>query len=111
VNQPSFPADLRDIATSVRIATGTECSRVELCAALLKSLEREYRSLLDRPDARDSILRRFQEHSSWISGKRVRIEENGEYRGVTAGLDSRGFLLVRTSDGVRTVLSGTVRAD
>jgi BirA family biotin operon repressor/biotin-[acetyl-CoA-carboxylase] ligase len=111
VNQPSFPADLRDIATSVRLATGTECSRVELCAALLKSLEREYRNLLNGSEASVSILTRFQERSSWTSGKRVRVEENGEFRGVTEGLDERGFLRVRTSDGIRTVLSGTVRAE
>jgi BirA family biotin operon repressor/biotin-[acetyl-CoA-carboxylase] ligase len=111
VNQASFSTDLREIATSVRIATGTECSRVELCAALLKSLEREYRGLLEDGAARESILRRFQERSSWTRGKRVRIEENGEFRGMTEGLDSRGFLLVRTPEGVRTVLSGTVRAE
>ncbi len=37
-----FRKNLRD-ATSLRIQTGTEWSRVELCAALLKSLDREYR--------------------------------------------------------------------
>ena len=47
VNQSSFPADLQTLATSLRLATGTEWSRVELCTALLKSLDREYRSLLE----------------------------------------------------------------
>ena len=60
-----FPAELQPIATSLRLASGTEWSRVELCAALLKSLDREYRDLLEKPDARESILRRFQERSSW----------------------------------------------
>src|SRR5271163_1332128 len=36
VNQVKFPAELREIATSLRIETGTEWSRVELCAAALK---------------------------------------------------------------------------
>jgi BirA family biotin operon repressor/biotin-[acetyl-CoA-carboxylase] ligase len=40
----------------------------------------------------------------------VRIEENGGFEGVTEGLDARGFLKVRTAQGLRTVLSGTVRA-
>jgi BirA family biotin operon repressor/biotin-[acetyl-CoA-carboxylase] ligase len=40
----------------------------------------------------------------------VRIEENAEFEGITEGLDSRGFLQVRTKEGLRTVLSGTVRA-
>jgi len=108
VNQASFPKDLA--ATSLRLATGSEWSRVELAAALLKSLDREYRRLLEDPGARQSILRRFAENSSWLHGKAVRIEENGSsFEGTTDGLDERGFLLVRTAGGARTVLSGTVR--
>jgi BirA family transcriptional regulator, biotin operon repressor / biotin---[acetyl-CoA-carboxylase] ligase len=110
VNQASFPEELS--ATSLRLATGTEWSRVELVAALLKSLHREYRTLLEANDARESILQRFAKNSSWVVGKKVRIEENGaSFTGITEGLDARGFLLVRTEKIVRTVLSGTVRAE
>jgi hypothetical protein len=66
--------------------------------------------LLEDANARESILRRFAENSSWVQGKNVRIEENGaSFEGTTAGLDARGFLLVRTVRGMQTVLSGTVR--
>jgi BirA family biotin operon repressor/biotin-[acetyl-CoA-carboxylase] ligase len=110
VNQKGFPKDLADQATSLRLATGTEWSRVELVGALLKLLHREYRDLVERADARPSILKRFTENSSWVQGKKVRIEENGTgFEGTTAGLDDRGFLQVRTPQGVQTVLSGTVR--
>jgi BirA family biotin operon repressor/biotin-[acetyl-CoA-carboxylase] ligase len=44
-----------------------------------------------------------------IRGKPVRVEENGGFEGVTEGLDPRGFLQVRTGDGVRVVYSGSVR--
>ena len=108
VNQENFPIELRSVATSLRTASKREWSRVEVCAALLKSLDREYRTLLQRPDARDSVLRRFQERSSSVRGHPVRIEENGGFEGVTDGLDSRGFLQVRTPHGLRIVLSGTV---
>ncbi len=108
VNQATFPKDLP--ATSLRLVTGSEWSRVELAGALLKSLDREYRQLIEDSDARESILRRFAENSSWVYGKRVRIEENGSaFEGTTEGLDPRGFLQVRTAHGVQTVLSGTVR--
>jgi BirA family transcriptional regulator, biotin operon repressor / biotin---[acetyl-CoA-carboxylase] ligase len=109
VNQACFPSELQRTATSLRLATGTEWPRVELCAALLKSLNREYRDLLQKPGAHDSILRRFQEHSSSARGCQVQVDENGGFEGVTEGLDQRGFLQVRTAHGVRTVLSGTVR--
>jgi BirA family biotin operon repressor/biotin-[acetyl-CoA-carboxylase] ligase len=108
VNQASFPKELS--ATSLRLATGSEWSRVEVVAALLKSLDREYRQLLEDRGARESILRRFAENSSWAQGKAVRIEENGSaFEGTTEGLDPRGFLQVRTANGMQTVLSGTVR--
>ena len=109
VNQATFPKDL--LATSLRLVTGREWSRVELVGALLKSLDSEYRQLRDDPGAaRESILRRFAQNSSWVLGKKVRIEENSAaFEGTTEGLDSRGFLQVRTGQRMQTVLSGTVR--
>lgn len=109
VNQVKFPAELREIATSLRIETGTEWSRVELLAALLKSLDREYRNLGEDAGARDAILRRFEESSSSVRGRKVSVEENGGLTGISEGLDERGFLRIRTSEGLRTVVSGTVR--
>ena len=110
VNHASFPKGIADEATSLRLATGSEWSRVELAAALLKSLDREYRDLREKPEAHAAILRRFAEHSSWVRGKQVRIDDNGAgLEGITAGLDEHGFLLLRTEQGLRTVLSGTVR--
>ncbi len=108
VNQAAFPPELG--ATSLRMITGSEWSRVEVAAALLKSLDREYRMLLENPDAMPSITKRFVEASSWAYGKKVRIEESySALEGTTAGLDARGFLQLKTQHGIRTVLSGTVR--
>jgi BirA family transcriptional regulator, biotin operon repressor / biotin---[acetyl-CoA-carboxylase] ligase len=109
VNQITFPSELQRTATSLRVATGRGWSRVELCAALLKSLNREYRDLLEKPGAHDAILRSFQEQSSMVRGCQVHVDENGGFEGITEGLDPRGFLQVRTAHGVRSVLSGTVR--
>jgi BirA family biotin operon repressor/biotin-[acetyl-CoA-carboxylase] ligase len=111
VNQKSFPKEIEGEATSLRMETGKECSRVEVAAALLKSLDREYRILVEEPDAQRSILRRFEEQSSWARGKQVYIEESApRIEGTTEGLDERGFLQVRTAQGLQRVLSGTVRA-
>jgi len=109
VNQNSFPAELEQSATSLRLTTGIEWSRVEVCAALLKSLDREYHKLLENRDAQAEILRRFEERSSSARGRQVRVEEKGGFEGMTEGLDPRGFLQVRTRQGLRTVYSGTVR--
>jgi BirA family biotin operon repressor/biotin-[acetyl-CoA-carboxylase] ligase len=110
VNHTEFPKELEAEAISLRMATGTEWSRVELAAALLKSLDREYRILLEESDARPSILCRFAEQSSWLQGKKVRIEDcDSKIEGTTEGLDDRGFLQLRTPQGLQTILSGTVR--
>ena len=54
-------------------------------------------------------LDRFEERSSSARGRQVRVEEKGGFEGMTEGLDPRGFLQVRTRQGLRTVYSGTVR--
>lgn len=107
VNQQSFPADLQSLATSLRIETGRSWSRVELAAALLKSLDRKYRAATR--GNRVEMLRHFEERSSYARGRHVHVDENGGYEGITEGLDARGFLQVRTSEGMKTVLSGGVR--
>ena len=107
VNHAAFPARLRDTATSLRLESGHEWPRSALAVALLQSLDYEYRALSS--DAVSGILRRFEQNSSYARGKKVRVEEEGGFEGVTDGLDARGFLRVRTADGMRTVLSGSVR--
>jgi BirA family transcriptional regulator, biotin operon repressor / biotin---[acetyl-CoA-carboxylase] ligase len=111
VNHASFSGELEPIATSLRIESDREWSRVELTAALLKSLDSEYGKLVaDAASARTAILRRFEERSSFTRSRHVLVEEDGGYEGVTEGLDERGFLRVRTESGLRTVFSGGVRA-
>jgi len=111
VNQSSFPAELDPIATSLRLAGGHEWSRVQLAAALLKSLDAWYRKLAaGSTEGRATILKQFEESSSFARARLVHVDEDGGYEGVTEGLDSRGFLLVRTDRELRTVLSGGVRA-
>lgn len=117
VHQPQFPEDLRDLATSLAIETGRNWPRQELLIALLQLLDCEVRSCeanaLAESASADQFARSLRERvaagSSWIRGKRVRVEEGEGFTGITEGLDPRGFLLVRTANGLRTVYSGGVR--
>lgn len=117
VNQQFFPDDFRTTATSLRIESGKEWSRLELAAALIRALDREYRALLRAmsspirtPALRfEPIIRRVESRSSYAQGKLVHVEEDGGYNGLTDGLDPRGFLRVRTDKGLRIVISGSVR--
>src|ERR1043165_1619984 len=90
VDHAEFPADLRDIATSLRVESGRAWSRVEITAALLKSLDREYRAFSSdgAPHlpgigrcGKEDLIRRFEAASSYARGRRVCVEENGGYEG------------------------------
>jgi BirA family biotin operon repressor/biotin-[acetyl-CoA-carboxylase] ligase len=112
VHQPSFPPELASLATSLKIETGRDWSRQDLLLALLGHLNEEMERLttpynLDAATA--DIRSRLAANSTWIKGKAVTVTEADTFSGVTDGLDSRGFLRVRTPQGVRTVLSGGVR--
>jgi BirA family biotin operon repressor/biotin-[acetyl-CoA-carboxylase] ligase len=113
LNHEYFPDEIASIATSLRIEGGRTVSREAILVALLRTLHDELRRLTDRQARTNNIrelLERFAEASSWVQGKRVRVEEGRGYTGVTAGLDDSGFLLVDSDDGIkRTVLSGGVR--
>ena len=102
VNNEEFPPELASVATSLRRETGHKVSRVELVAALLRALDREQAALADgaagsREAARERILRRFEQHSSYCCGAAVTVEEDGGYAGVTlrtgrAGIPAGGDL-------------------
>jgi BirA family biotin operon repressor/biotin-[acetyl-CoA-carboxylase] ligase len=110
VHQPRFPDELRELATSLHIETGRDWPRQDLLAALLQSLDREVTALISSTtSAQADILARLERSSSWIRGKQVSVDELDGFTGVTEGLDSRGFLQVRTANGLRTVFSGGVR--
>ncbi len=112
VHQQQFPEDLRPLATSLFLETGRNWPRQDLLLALLQSLDAELAALTAPADlqaAAQSIRNRLERSSTWIRGKRVRIDESDGFTGITEGLDPRGFLLVRTPQGLRTVFSGGVR--
>ena len=97
VNHRRFPAELAEIATSLRLATGREIAREELLAALLEGIT-AYHELLTE-SGRDAILRLFAQASSYVSGRRVTIDTaEAALTGTTDGLDESGFLWLRTPD-------------
>ncbi|HEY0785341.1 MAG TPA: biotin--[acetyl-CoA-carboxylase] ligase [Acidobacteriaceae bacterium] len=113
VHQLQFPAALASQATSLAMEGG-HTTRQELLAAFLGALEYETGLLAsgDAARAQHMLLTRLEAASSWVRGKRVVVDQlpGGPFEGVTAGLDNRGFLQVRTAEGMRRVLSGGVRA-
>ena len=138
VNHESFPPELAGEATSLsrertrspglagesacptslgipRRQSGAGASACQPCqpiprepiiAALLRAAG-EYLAY-DTP----AILRLFTRSSSYAAGRRVEVQQpGGVIRGVTAGLNPEGFLVVRRDDGTDTlIIAGGVRA-
>lgn len=101
VSQTEFPADLETPATSL-LLEGVKVAREDLLVALVGAVDRYTRL------SSDEILRQFTNVSSYVFGKRVRVEAGPE--GVTCGLDPAGFLRVREDNGTETtILAGGVR--
>jgi BirA family biotin operon repressor/biotin-[acetyl-CoA-carboxylase] ligase len=101
VDQREFPDDLRDVATSLRLATGSAPDQRQLLSAVLDALERRYEQWLI---AGFAGLR--QEWCRWAStlGNRVRTGDGRE--GVAVDVDESGALLVDAGhDALVRVLS------
>jgi BirA family biotin operon repressor/biotin-[acetyl-CoA-carboxylase] ligase len=109
VNQTGFPAELRDVATSLRMETGDSFPRESLLAALATSIDSNAKILATGGAV--PVLTLFSAASTYTEGKRVEVDMlSGIVRGVTAGLTADGFLRLRTDDGGETIVTaGGVR--
>jgi BirA family biotin operon repressor/biotin-[acetyl-CoA-carboxylase] ligase len=106
VNHTEFPPDLAAEATSLRMhlrsPTPDPRPLTPILTALIPAIDRYAAVPLDQ------ILDLFSNASSYVSGRRVVVNE---IQGVTDGLDPAGFLKVRQDDGTVTlILAGGVRA-
>jgi BirA family biotin operon repressor/biotin-[acetyl-CoA-carboxylase] ligase len=109
LHQQRFPAGLATEPTSLDLETGRYTSRQQLLIALLLSLNTEL-AVLHSNSALAAIPARVAAISTWVQGKRVEVHGPQPCTGITAGLDERGFLRVRTANGLVTVTTGGVRA-
>jgi BirA family biotin operon repressor/biotin-[acetyl-CoA-carboxylase] ligase len=110
VNQTSFPTDLRTPATSLRRESGGRPqSREDVLTNLLGTIDAFCSMLIE--EGAPSILRVFGAASSYAMHRRVVVEENGA-KGITAGLDDNGFLLLQTDNGrVERIAAGGIRPE
>jgi BirA family biotin operon repressor/biotin-[acetyl-CoA-carboxylase] ligase len=107
-NQTEFPPALRTPATSLRLESGGAVqSREPVVIALLEALD--YFADILVQQGSQAILRAFSAASSYASGRRVILEETGQ-RGTTAGLDTKGFLLIQLDSGaLERLAAGGIR--
>jgi BirA family biotin operon repressor/biotin-[acetyl-CoA-carboxylase] ligase len=102
-----FPADLRNIATSLKLATGKTVSRADLADAVLRELDREYARILAGQFA--AVAEEWGSRCSTL-GKQVTIDMGARrVRGRAEALDENGALLLRTEHGrIERIIGGEV---
>ncbi len=101
------PPAVRDVAVSLRDATGARHDGLDVLIRVLQHLELEFARL---SESSMSLSKRFRERC-WLNGREVSIENGfAAVQGLCGGIDDEGALLVQTPLGLERVLSGTVTA-
>lgn len=96
-NVDSFPDEIKDVATSLKIQLGRPVDRAEVLVRVIEFFEEYYEKFEE-----DGDLRRLQdtyneELLNMNEGVRV-LDPKGEYTGVALGIDPGGQLLVKRDD-------------
>ena len=94
-----LPAELRETATSLRIATGGEVGREAALHALLEALAGQIEA------APEAVLAAYRERDA-LHGRRIEWTSGSQHlAGEAQGVDEDGNLVVFTADGERTTLA------
>lgn len=96
-SQNDFPEDLRPIATSLKIETGSPIDRQTLATALIRHLDQEYHAFLreENPD----VIKKWTDHSEMF-GKNISVTKGKSViHGTALRLDAGGRLMIRLKNG------------
>jgi BirA family biotin operon repressor/biotin-[acetyl-CoA-carboxylase] ligase len=104
---PEFPADLRKIATSLRLETGKPVSRAELAVHILRELDRDYALICAGKFT--GVADEWEAHCTTI-GRVVTVHLGSrQVRGRVESLDDDGALLLRSEHGhLERIIGGDV---
>lgn len=108
VNTRKFPSELEDKATSLLLESGKQFERETIVQKVVGHFENAYQQFVKEQDL--SFLQKVYNTMLVNAGKEVRVLEPGnEYMAYAQGINSRGELLVRTSEGEeKAVYAGEV---
>jgi BirA family biotin operon repressor/biotin-[acetyl-CoA-carboxylase] ligase len=107
VNQDAFPAELRPVATSLKMASGKEISRAELAVEIMRELDFDYARI--RAGKFAEVADEWEAACVTI-GRNVTVHVGDRnFRGRAESLDDDGALLIRTEHGhLERIIGGDV---
>jgi BirA family transcriptional regulator, biotin operon repressor / biotin---[acetyl-CoA-carboxylase] ligase len=104
-----IPEELQDKATSVRIATGRHCDRIEVAASLFNRLDSRY---MEAEAHGFAAIRADYESYFALTGKTVTVSDGAtRVGGRVAGVDNEGALMLETDEGLQRILAGEVSVE
>ncbi|MCL5020816.1 MAG: biotin--[acetyl-CoA-carboxylase] ligase [Bacteroidetes bacterium] len=106
VNQSSFPAEIRDKATSLSIITGRKFDREEVLSTILARFGSVYETL----KARDfySVMKRWRNRSKMF-GRKIELRlADRVIEGILEEVTDDGAILVGTSSGLQKFTAGEI---
>jgi BirA family biotin operon repressor/biotin-[acetyl-CoA-carboxylase] ligase len=105
INQVSFPPELADKATSLRIESGRTIDRIAMLRAVLQSLERHYEETL--PGGMSVVTSLWLRYTSMLN-KQVSVLRNGSeaITGIMKGLSPEGGIILHTNGTDRVLFAG-----
>ena len=98
VNQDTFPDDIKETASSLKMELGKRIKRSGLIAAVMKNFEKYYEIFQETEDL--SGLKELYNSMLVNKDREVKVLEPGnEYKAHAIGINQTGELIVRTPDG------------
>lgn len=105
VNNQSFPDELSDKATSLRISKGQIISRPLVAARILNQLARDFQTLSERGFEE---IRQVWLEKAWAMNEEAYVSTYNKQKifGIVRGMDDQGQLLLETAEGLLRINSG-----
>ena len=98
--------EIEDIATSLKIETGSKVSRVDLLRNIIVFFDENYKFL---KSGNYGFIRELWNSFSNIVGRKIKVvDEKKTYEGVVSDIDDSGCLILDTDSGTVRVVTGDI---
>ena len=107
VQNESFPEEIAQVATSLKLETGSTVNRARLIEAIWEEFEKYYEQFMQTQNLKEMV----QEYNTYLVNRnqKVRVlDPKGPFEGLAQGITERGELVVDTWEARRLVTSGEV---
>lgn len=107
VQNESFPEEIADVATSLKLETGNSINRARLIEAIWEEFEKYYERFMQTQDLRGMV----QEYNTYLVNRNQKVkvlDPKEPFEGLAQGITERGELVVDTWEARRLVTSGEV---